>query len=392
MKIKRNSKSFDITKYSIQFTSIFEFKEIQNSFHSFLLSEFNTEPLDCILEINKLPTLKSDREIIEKCKYIIETYLQDTSKKEVNVSGLTKIHLFSIINEQLKQEKWTLKETPYKIFFPIKHILMSELQIDPFARYLRTKSCSLTVSLFIDNPKVMILESIVKFPFCDKDFENPFISKKEMEFIKEISKDSFSWNLVNSTKNMMLYTSSTPFLPDSKAFKNSKSFKIESVLPYSFEKVVNLFFSTENMLKMDKDLIKINFKKKHWSDELKLNYPDEDIQNPFYYIEGESFFRLNQKPFNTPRKTVDIYNMEYDEEEDTLTFFRRPYLASFKGMDVYLDEKMNFESFPTVNGKEIHNVDGYVMSIMDMVKIKIIDPYTTRYSFVRSTQNLNSHF
>jgi hypothetical protein len=186
MKIKQET--FDLTKYSIQFSSIFEFKEIHTSFYNFLVSEFNTEPMDCINEINLLKTLKTEKETISKCKSIIEDFFQESSKKEVNVSGFSKIDLFTKMKEQLQLETWILKETAYEIFLPMKNILLNELQIDTFPRYIRTKSCSKVMAAFVDNPKVMIPLSSAKYRLSDKDFEKPFISKNEMDFMKEIKR------------------------------------------------------------------------------------------------------------------------------------------------------------------------------------------------------------
>jgi hypothetical protein len=376
MKIKQEP--YDLTKYSIQFSSIFEFKEIQTSFYKFLISEFNNEPMDCINEINLLKTLKTDKEIISKCKSIIEDFFQDSSKKEVNVSGFSKIDLFTKMNEQLQQETWILKETAYDVFLPMKILLLNELQIDTFPRYIRTKSCSRVMASFVDNPKVMILLSSSKYRLSDKDFEKPFISKNEMDFMKEISKESFAWDLIQSKKEMMLYTSSFPFLPDCKSFKNSKSIKIESMLPYSFEKVVSFFLSIENMMEMDKNLVGIHFNKKQWTKDLVKKYPNEDIKNPFYFIDGESLRK--RFPFKIPRKTMAVYNIEFDEEKETLSFFGRPNFSSFEGRDLDCSKKMNFETF----GKDNQNVKGYFMNIMDMIEIQIIDPYTTRISYLRS--------
>jgi hypothetical protein len=376
--------SFDISKYSIQYQSVFEVKEIQDSFYNHLKTEFNTEPFDCILEINSLKELKSDKEIISKCNEIVDKYLRNTSKKEVNISGDSKLRLFSKLEKQLTGDSWICEESAYDIFFPVKRILFNELHADNFPRYVRTQQCADVVSSFVDNPRVMVLSSILKYPLCDKDFENPFISNIEMEFINEISKDSFVWQSVHSSKVMNLYTSSTPFLPDSDFFKNSKSIKMESVLPFSFEKVATFFFSLENLKKIDSELIDIKINEKHWTKDLKEKFPDEKIKNPFYFVTAETFGRVKHFPFNTPRKTLDIFNIEYDEENQSLSFVRRPYLAQFAGKNVDWEKKMNFETFPTLEGKELTNVQGYLMNVMDMIKIQIIDPYTTRLTYVMS--------
>jgi hypothetical protein len=92
------------------------------------------------------------------------------------------------MKEQLQLETWILKETAYEIFLPMKNILLNELQNDTFPRYIRTKSCSKVMAAFVDNPKVIIPLSSAKYRLSDKDFEKPFISKNEMDFMKEIKR------------------------------------------------------------------------------------------------------------------------------------------------------------------------------------------------------------
>jgi hypothetical protein len=378
--------SFDITKYSIQFMCIFdpEFKDILISFQNFLKTEFNTEPLDCVLEINKLLDLKSDKEIILKSNEIIDTFLKNSSKREVNISGDSKNRLFTNFQGQLTEERWILEETAYDIFFPVKKILMNELHADNFPRFIRTKNCLDVVSKYNGNPKVMILCSILKYPLCDKDFEKPFISQIEMNFIKDVFKDSFVWELVTSTEVMNTYTCNIPLIPNSEFFKRSTPIKIECVLPFSFEKVANFFFSIEKTKKVNEGVIEMNLNEKHWTKDLKVKYPNEDIRNPFYFISGESFGKVDQFPFNTPRRSNDIYNIEYDAEEKRLSYIRRPYLVKYSGQTIDWQKMIKFERFPTREGKDLYNIEGYVMNVMDMLDLQIIDENTTRISFVTS--------
>jgi hypothetical protein len=378
--------TMDITKYSIQFMCIFdpEFKEILISFQNFLKTEFNTEPLDCVLEINKLPDLKSDQEIIEKCNEILDTFLKNSSKREVNISGDSKLRLLNNFQGQLTEEKWILEETAYDIFFPVKKILMNELHADNFPRYVRTKNCLDVVSKYFGNPKVMVLSSILKYPLCDKDFEKPFISQIEMNFIKDVFKDSYVWELVNSTKLMNIYRCSIPLIPNSEFFKNSISIKIECVLPFSFEKVATFFFSIEHTKKVNTDLLEMELNEKHWTKDLKEKYPKEDIRNPFYFISGESFGKVSLFPFNTPRRSNDIYNIEFDKAENRLSYIRRPYLAKYAGQTIDWQKLLKFERFPTRDGKDLHHIDGYIMNCMEMLDIQIIDSNTTRVSFISS--------
>jgi hypothetical protein len=50
----------------------------------------------------------------------------------------------------------------------------------------------------------------------------------------------------------------------------------------------------------------MNLNEKHWTKDLKEKYPKEDIRNPFFFISGESFGKVDEFPFNTPRRSNDI--------------------------------------------------------------------------------------
>jgi hypothetical protein len=73
---------------------------------------------------------------------------------------------------------------------------------------------------------------------------------------------------------------------------------------------------------------------KHWTKDLKEKYPNIFFRNKFYFIYGESFGKVSHFPFNTPRRSNDIYNIEFDKIENRLSYIRRPYLAKNPGQTI----------------------------------------------------------
>eukprot|EP01080_Neovahlkampfia_damariscottae_P008094 gene8094-12555_t len=362
--MNRKSSSFNVSKYSIQFNCVLEHKDIQDCFYNFLKTEYNTEPLDCVLEIDHLKTLKTDTEKILKCNQIIEEFIKSTGKREINIAGETKLKLFHDFGSQLEEKKWMLKETAFEIFYPIRKILLAELRADNFPRFVRTKEFSEVIKNYCDDPKVMVLSAVTKYPFTDEHFENQFVSNKEMEFMQDVLQDSFNWDSIYSKNHLNVYSSNN----------SSTAFRFETILPYSFEKSVIFFLSIKNLMQLEPEITDISIREKVFSKYLK----HEDVGNPYYFLIGE-ISQMSGFPFNTPRKSIDVFNIDFDYENELLTFCKRPYIGDFKGKNIDFDKKMKFNH--TDKKKQTKEVNGFFVNQFLTVNMEIIDPYTTKISF-----------
>ena len=381
MNLTKKSSSFNLSKYSIQFSCVFEFNDIKESFYKFLKTEFNTEPLDCVLEIDKIKTLKTDKEKIKKCNEIIEDYVKTTGKKEINISGETKLKLFQDFGAQLEQEEiWNLQQTPTEIFAPIKKILLTELRADNWPRFVRTKDFHEIIMHYVDNPKVMVLNSLSKYPFKDEHFEKPYVTKQEMLFMNDVVQDSFNWDSIYSKNHFNVYSSSIKFIPDSNFFKSSNAVRFEYVIPYSFEQSIVFFLSIKHLLEIEPEIIDISIREKIYSKELKT----DEIENPFYFLIGDTS-QMSHFPLNTPRKSTDVFNIDFDVEEEKLTFCKRPYIGDFKGKNVDFDKKLKFDFVD--KKKQTKEVLGFFVNQFLICNLEVVDPYTTKIALSMSNQH-----
>jgi chaperonin cofactor prefoldin len=379
--MQKKPSSFDLSQYYIEFNSVFYFQEIQDKFLEFLKTEFNTEPLLCVLAINELNKLNSDKEIIDKCNEIFNKFIKQGVQNEVNVSMQTKQKLIDSLEKQLELDEWVLDETAYELLTPLKNVLSSELAADNFPRFVRSKLCSEFIFKYSDDPRVMKLNTAVKYPFDDQHFEKPFITRGEMQFLEELLVDSFIWDSLHS-KNVNLYTTQLNFIPDSKFFSNSVTLKILAVFPYSFERVVNLFLSTDFMKLDEQHMTDFSVKETFSIANLSKKFPDDVIATQVHSVIAETCV-VNPFPMNTPRKSIDVFSIDFDNTNGCLYFVRRPYLKDFTGKNVDLNKKIKFD-FIHDEKKEKKTVEGYIDTKWSFIKIEMVDSHTTKVSVIKS--------
>jgi hypothetical protein len=151
--------SFQITDYSVEFRSIFIHKEIEEKFYDFLKTELNTEALDFILEVSRLPLLTPEEQL-KQTEYFLDTYLKDNSPKKLNISGELQLETIEKVNNLLISHRRDsisdepdllssdsssgsssgsnsnlrnpifLTETPFEIFSKVNSIVQLELSFD----------------------------------------------------------------------------------------------------------------------------------------------------------------------------------------------------------------------------------------------------------------------
>eukprot|EP01080_Neovahlkampfia_damariscottae_P004850 gene4850-8435_t len=185
-----NSSLFEAIKYD---------SKTKVAFESFLSSEFNLEPWEFLKEIDEFTLVKhTDREYIEKLFYLIDTYLENNSKKEINISGNLKNNLFEKIkNQKYIQDVWMLDESFESLFNPIRKKVYHELSNDSYSRFI---SSDYYVNLGnLDNEVV------------------DFLPLREEALLQKKRKDSLNFNnstpknvSLNSTPRELNSTNSTP--------------------------------------------------------------------------------------------------------------------------------------------------------------------------------------
>lgn len=248
---------FDYTKYFLKEESIFINKEFGNEFYKMLKEELNTEPYDFIIEVYTLKENKmdNDKEKIKKINTIIETYILNDSKKELNLSNdFKKNFIESYKNQKDIYDKWILVISINNIFNDILDIIKKELLIDKFSRFIRKEECKKLIEKYYKDDTIIITKRSKDFLYDKNDIQTKIITEKDIELLNAISEDSYNWILTKSYNDNYGYKSNSyyssnvkEFLPSLKEFNNSSIMKTEIICPLHFDKVYKLVFDLENM-------------------------------------------------------------------------------------------------------------------------------------------------
>jgi hypothetical protein len=117
-------KSFNIKDYVVKNTSIFTNEELGNEFYKHLEKELNKDPWDFLQDLNSLKDTKNQ---VKEFKRIVALYIEDNSKKQLNISGEDKSLFLKHVSKQLKNEveEWVLDRTALEEFYSIRKIIMS---------------------------------------------------------------------------------------------------------------------------------------------------------------------------------------------------------------------------------------------------------------------------
>ena len=127
------------------------------------------------------------------------------------------------LNEENK-ENWILNESPIEILKPIIDTIFHILFYDIFPRFIRTNECKKILNKYPKDNRIWVSKKSTNFPFSNSDFyKKPFISTKDINFLKSLMFDSFDWNLINKTKKndfeAILYTTDVNYIPNVDLFK-----------------------------------------------------------------------------------------------------------------------------------------------------------------------------
>jgi hypothetical protein len=368
---------FNISAYSISFDSIFTEKEVEDEFYTFLKQESNTEPFLCVKAIQQLSTISSSDEKAKRVEEIINKFIVENSKMEVNLGRGIKLELFSELNEQLGELEWKLKKTPSEIFEPVERSLKMQMLSDNFPRFIRSDHVQV-FQKYVNNPKVMKLAATLKYPFNDEYFEIPFATRSEFNFLNGLFEDSFAWNLKFSRKHFSYYESDLNYLPNVSLFHHPITVKFQMTLPYPLKKVASYMLRMHYLNTITPFIVDFEVEKKFTIEEMEETYPEEIFGNPLNSFIGTTYMAM-PSPME-PVKSMDVHSLQM--EEGSLIFMRKPYFGDYKGMD--LTEKMKFENFSINLQKEKKTVEGLIGASMLMIKFTPIDEESTMISYISS--------
>jgi len=203
---RSNQKDIDIKNYTIHFESIFSNLKMFQAFYNHLKFETNPEPLEFLIDYDKLEIITNseiEKQQVELVKTIIKKYIESSAEKALNISGETKSKLLDSIKIQLGEEHWKLLLQPPQYFEKLKEIIITELRLDVYPRFIRGTYCEEAVLLNKGDNSVISLTAVVNFPYKNEDFIQTYVTDRDFNFMKSLSQDTFDWELVGSLTSQL---------------------------------------------------------------------------------------------------------------------------------------------------------------------------------------------
>lgn len=181
---------------------------------------------------------------MKNLNYLLNTYIKEKSKLELNISGKSKRMLFADIKgyESMKDEEWKFEKKIDKLFEEIKKSIKNSLMNDPFPRFIRSDRGQKLYMKYIGDQEVMVPLLTLSYNYSDEDFYEKAlkesVKEKDVAFVLDLVQDTFDWNLVHSETNkkesMNIYVSKVNYLPNVSFFKDCNIVKFDYFLPLNF--------------------------------------------------------------------------------------------------------------------------------------------------------------
>lgn len=135
-----------LKQYEIEYDKVMKHTELVNLFQRHLKKEYNTEPLECCIEINKFVHMVSSNNVEQHQQdwktlgdHIVDTYLKSGAMKEVNIPATIKsqcLKNWSVCKEEKEQSQ--LEQLKQNLFKEVLFTLNTSLKIDSFPRFIRS--------------------------------------------------------------------------------------------------------------------------------------------------------------------------------------------------------------------------------------------------------------
>eukprot|EP01080_Neovahlkampfia_damariscottae_P011328 gene11328-4140_t len=374
----RKSFKFDKDNFLLKFSSVFNNEEVKKEFKKFLKTEFNSEPFDCLLEIEKLKEIKDEKEQIIKVSSILTTYFLNGSENQVNISHEKRKMLEKIYKEEIENnETWTFEKLPKDVFQDVERVLKQELQHDSFKRFIRTPICGTMIQKHVLNPSIVIAKLTSSYDFTIESFRTPYIEDIDFEFACDISKDDFSWELLGSKvdNNINTFISSVNHLPGiGNSIKTSAS-KFECVFPFSIEQIIMANY-TEKGVCSDLSIKNSKFSDFKTYKEIKEHFKDNPEKCEKYIPRAQCsvvFSIQLPKPLNM-RLLSTVCSYHYDKENKIFLNVSKPFLKEENWLK-QIKTKVGIDSEGTEKMKKVYHMFSFSGTYM-----KEIDENKTLFS------------
>lgn len=208
-----NKKVFDSKKYILLKNSVFSNDDFNKCYKKYLSSLYNEESLKILDKINELKKLELNKdfdktdEINQLVKYIIENFLNDESKYQINISSEIKSNFFKLeLNVNLLYSER---------FKDIEECIKNDLISDTFNSFVNSKDCIKLIEEYQDDKNLVMLEIDYKFDYKIKNIEIEIITELDIKLL-ELIKDDYNLELIYSKNNLYTckFLSNIKFLTD----------------------------------------------------------------------------------------------------------------------------------------------------------------------------------
>jgi hypothetical protein len=278
-----------------------------------------------------------------------------------------------------------LKESPLELFKPIIDTVNHVLFYDVFPRFIRTKECSAILAKHPNDNRLWISKKSMTYPYTNADFyQNPFISQRDFNFLKNLMFDTFDWSLVNNTKKpeyeSIIYVTNTNFIPNVDIFKSPSGSKFEFVLNHTFEECCVSLTSLESLRILDPNIKFIKVTNFRSSIDLTKQGYKVPLNCSMVDVEADLLFPF---PINEPRKMYYSICFQYDPKTSTLYRMVKPYLPkTFDPSSIGEKHKLEF------NFEKKEEQMGRLLFVFGLTAIRKLNEYQVIFTQI----NCNSIF
>lgn len=365
--LKKNSSGSFMDLFRVEYESVKISKEINESFHTYLLKEKNYS-YEIMEEINNLKfnTLEEQNQIY--CK-IVDLYINEKSSKHLDLAKKDQEHYISFY-----QNAKDLKlENPTELLLPLKHLIETHLRVHEFPKFIRNKNYQLAFHKNTLDSKIMIPYDPIRMTVEDSYFTKLNATKQDIEFGLKLLKDNFEWELIpTNIKLTNVYVSKTNYFSNSNYFKGCNIIKGEILRPHSIHKcLANM--KVESFTKAISPLSTYKCEHIH-KDILKNLCPNEEILSSIQILEHNIQLPF---PLTTPRRIISTASFIYLEKEELYLFIMKPYLGKLNIKDYNID----WNNKSPVKGDSYEGYYGAHFHYMFMKKVSENETQITHIKF-----------
>ncbi|KAL9652474.1 hypothetical protein ABK040_000046 [Willaertia magna] len=231
-----NSNDFDtkdLSKIDFCLEAIIENESSYKCFTEYLTSTHNLEMALFLNATNEYKLMRSESNKIKKAKEIINEFIKEDSKNQLNISG----HLKQKIIEACEKEDKTIlasnlfEELEFSILISLKeHVFGDFLKSELFLKFLKSVGIEALLDLGVINGRVphTMKDSII-------NLKTDHFVIQDVEFLKSVLTSDLEkeWDLIQSSSHHKLYSSKQIYefgsIPHDKMIRVEMEFQCEAI-------------------------------------------------------------------------------------------------------------------------------------------------------------------